>query len=93
MKNSYVIEYTPTFFGNLELTFQLCNENQKATGKSFFLYKPEAGNIVLVNIYFDTGKYNIKEIYDSEIERLAAVMRSNPNLIVEIRGHTDDQGS
>lgn len=93
MKNLYILEYTPTMFGEIQLKFQLCNDNDKAFGQSSFSYKPEIGNIALVNVYFDKGKFIVKKLYEEEIERFAAVMRSYPAIKIEIRGHTDDEGS
>ena len=53
----------------------------------------EAGNkVVLKNIFFDTNKYDIKKESKTELEKLIAFLNENPNVKIEISGHTDDVG-
>lgn len=54
----------------------------------------EQGRVVLHNILFDTGTYRIKRP-DSEppLAMIAAVLKDDPSLRVEIQGHTDNVGS
>lgn len=49
--------------------------------------------IILRNIFFDLDKYTLKPASKTELERLQKLMVENPNLIIEISGHTDTQGS
>lgn len=54
----------------------------------------EAGaSIILNNIYFDTGKYELRRESDIELDNLAAVLKFYPNMQVEISGHTDNVGA
>lgn len=48
--------------------------------------------IVLENIYFDFNKATLRPESRGEINRLIQFMRDNPNVIVEISGHTDSVG-
>lgn len=50
-------------------------------------------SIVLNNIYFDVGKYDLRRESFNELDKLAEVLRANPGMQVEISGHTDNVGS
>jgi outer membrane protein OmpA-like peptidoglycan-associated protein len=47
----------------------------------------------LENIFFATGSDSLMESSRFEIERLAEFLKSNPELTIEIRGHTDNVGT
>lgn len=47
---------------------------------------------ILNNIYFDTNKYSLKEESKPELEKLTKLLKLNPNISIEISGHTDDVG-
>ncbi|MBK7668250.1 MAG: PD40 domain-containing protein [Sphingobacteriaceae bacterium] len=49
--------------------------------------------IVLNNIFFDFDKATLRPLSNVEIKNLVTLMRSNPNLKVEISGHTDSKGN
>lgn len=58
------------------------------------LNKIEIGSrIVLRNIFFDSGKSELRESSRSELDRLYDIMKENPGIRVEISGHTDNVGS
>lgn len=46
-----------------------------------------------IKVEFEAGKTNLQDKYLSEIEELAGLMKSNPEALVEIAGHTDNTGS
>jgi len=48
--------------------------------------------IILKNIFFDFGKYELKPESETELDKLIALMRENPTLIIQINGHTDAVG-
>lgn len=48
---------------------------------------------VLNNIFFDTDKYEIKEISKPELNRIASFLEENPEIRITINGHTDNQGA
>ncbi len=53
----------------------------------------EAGQVVrLNNIFFDTGKADLREASFAELDRLAGLMKARPGMSVELAGHTDDVG-
>lgn len=49
--------------------------------------------IALRNIYFDTDKYEIKPESKVELSIVVRAMKENPNIRVEISGHTDNRAS
>jgi outer membrane protein OmpA-like peptidoglycan-associated protein len=49
--------------------------------------------IVLNNIFFDFDKSTLRPLSNVELKNLVTLMRSNPNLKVEISGHTDSKGN
>jgi outer membrane protein OmpA-like peptidoglycan-associated protein/tetratricopeptide (TPR) repeat protein len=57
------------------------------------LKKVEAGSaIVLRNIFFDTDKDQLKIESLPELKELAGFLKANPDVRIEISGHTDNQG-
>jgi len=49
--------------------------------------------IVLNNVFFDTDKFDLKPESRAELNKLAEFMAMNPEVQIEVGGHTDDQGS
>lgn len=47
---------------------------------------------ILNNIFFDTAKWDLKPESTVELDKLVALLKENPNLPIEISGHTDDVG-
>ena len=50
------------------------------------------GEIIINNLFFDTGKAVIKSASEPELKRLADVMKKHPEMKVQIEGHTDSVG-
>ncbi len=48
---------------------------------------------VLKNIFFDVDKYDLKEKSFTELEKIVQFLTENPQIRVEIAGHTDNTGS
>jgi len=53
----------------------------------------EGASMVLNNLYFDTGKFNLREESYVELKQMKRVMDQFPNLKAEIGGHTDNVGN
>ena len=49
--------------------------------------------IVLENIFYETGMYQLKPSSHAELDHLVTFLKKNPRLVIEIAGHTDDVGS
>jgi outer membrane protein OmpA-like peptidoglycan-associated protein len=50
-------------------------------------------SVVLNNIFFQTDKFELRPESFPELQKLFALLKSNPDVMVEISGHTDNQGS
>lgn len=48
---------------------------------------------VLKNIFFDVDKYDLKEKSITELEKIVRFLTENPQIQVEISGHTDNTGN
>lgn len=48
--------------------------------------------IVLKNIFFDTKKFELKPESIAELDKIVLLLTENPNLKIEIDGHTDNVG-
>ncbi len=56
------------------------------------LYK--VGDVVkLDNIYYDSESFKIRKDATRELEKFVRSMQKNPNMIIEIRSHTDTRGN
>jgi outer membrane protein OmpA-like peptidoglycan-associated protein/Tol biopolymer transport system component len=58
------------------------------------MVKAEVGSkSVLKNIFFDVGKSDLKNASISEVEKIQELLVSNPDVKVQINGHTDNTGN
>lgn len=58
------------------------------------LDRAEAGSVsVLKNVFFDTDRYDLKEKSRTELHKVIRFLQDNPEIRVEIGGHTDNVGS
>jgi len=53
----------------------------------------KGGKIVLRNIFFETGKYDIKPESEVELQKIIQFLEYYPSVKIEISGHTDAVGS
>ena len=47
----------------------------------------------LPTVHFDTDKWNIDEFYHLGLHEVAVVMKENPDVKIQLQGHTDSRGS
>jgi outer membrane protein OmpA-like peptidoglycan-associated protein len=76
--------------------FEIEGEYSKITPyeKDIALKRIELGeSIVLKNVFFDTDKSELKPESEVELNRLIKLMKQNPQMRIEIGGHTDNVGS
>lgn len=66
---------------------------QKIT-RDIFLEKAKKGaKVILRNIFFDYDKATLRPESKAELERVYDFLKQNPNIKIEISGHTDNIGS
>jgi OmpA-OmpF porin, OOP family len=51
-----------------------------------------AGTVRRLNVLFDPNKYDILPASFGELDALAATMKHNPTMMIQLEGHTDTQG-
>lgn len=55
---------------------------------------PEVGAVVrMENVFFATGESVVLQQSYNELQRLLQLLHNNPGLKIEVRGHTDNQGT
>ena len=79
------------FFKSLNFDFSDKIGFDKILDISLEPIKKEAKEI-LNNIFFDTAKWDLKSESTAELDKLVALLKANPDLPIEISGHTDDVG-
>ncbi len=50
-------------------------------------------SIVLKNIFFDVNRFELKPESEAELDKLVQLLNDNPELKIEISGHTDNTGN
>jgi flagellar motor protein MotB len=48
--------------------------------------------MVLRNVFYETGKFDLKPESNAELKKVVAFLKSNQNISIEISGHTDNAG-
>ncbi len=75
-------------------SFDLPKDELRADFEYNLSLKPlEKDSSILLNVYFDKDRHEIKEEYFPELRRAIEIMEQNPSLIMEIAGHTSSEGS
>jgi outer membrane protein OmpA-like peptidoglycan-associated protein len=69
-------------------------EGYNELSKTFKLSKIELGSIVeLVNLFFDTGKWDLRPESESELKRIDELMKKYKTMKIEVQGFADSVGS
>jgi outer membrane protein OmpA-like peptidoglycan-associated protein/Tol biopolymer transport system component len=56
--------------------------------------RAEVGSkVILRNVFFDVGKADLKQQSIAEVEKIISLLTANPELKVQINGHTDNTGN
>jgi len=61
--------------------------------QDFLLTRIPKDPIVMPDIYYDLDKWDLKPQYEDSLMYLYYLLVQNPNLVVELRSHTDSRGS
>jgi outer membrane protein OmpA-like peptidoglycan-associated protein/type II secretory pathway pseudopilin PulG len=74
--------------------FLMSNRSPDSTYQKDIALQPIETNasVVLNNIFFDVNKFEIKQNSQVELDKLIQLLTENPNLKIEISGHTDNVG-
>lgn len=66
----------------------VCDEKDACLGTPKGAFVNERGCWIIENLLFDFDKSVIKPKYYSDLDEVARVLKENPDLVVEIQGHT-----
>ena len=81
-------------FKNVNITLPASNSAPQLITRSFELNKLRTGlSSILRNIYFDFDKFSLKQESFVELNKLEGMLLDNPNMRIEIAGHTDYIGT
>jgi len=68
--------------------------NQTSIEQTFKLEPVRIGSsLILENIYFDPGKWELLPPSYAELERVLAFLKLNPRIHIQVSGHTDNTGN
>jgi outer membrane protein OmpA-like peptidoglycan-associated protein len=87
---TYLIEVKSNNY--ITQTAMIVLEKNKPLEKNFEMVK-QGMVIILKGIYFESGKATLKPESYSALQDAAKILTDNPNIKVEIQGHTDNVGS
>lgn len=78
----------------LDILDLLGQSGEEKIVQDFYLQKIEVGaKVVLENIYFQTGKAVLQPESNEALDQVARFLENNPDMKLEISGHTDNTGS
>lgn len=93
LKNYYVLEYTPREYGEHTVSVKLCLPKDTLYAERIYDNTPIVGSYALVDVYFDVNKSEVTSESQPAIENIGTLMKAYPNMIIELRGHTDNTNS
>lgn len=67
--------------------------NDDGTPKNPGAIKLDGQVVTFSNVYFETNKWDIRGVSSEELKSLGEVLKSNPNMKIEIAGHADERGT
>ena len=81
-------------FKSLNFDFQTNNIQQSPVDIDIELEKLKTGSVtVLNNIFFEFDKYELQPGSTAELDKVVRLLKENPNITIEVSGHTDNVGS
>jgi len=91
----YGISANAKGFLPVSINFDLTSENvYEEINKDLILIPLEAGSVIrLNNIFFTKGKSDLKSESYPELDRIVKIMKEYPSMVIEVGGHTDNNGT
>ncbi len=90
----YVLRAGTEGYLNLTDSIEFSEFDSRSQNKDLLLIPIEIGVTVrLNNIFFDFDKTTLRPESFPELDRVVELLKQNPTVEIEIRGHTDDRGS
>lgn len=93
-KGWYIITASAEGYLNSSDSIEVADNDLSPFSRDLYLSPVEVGTTVrLKNIYFDFDKTTLKRESFPELNKVVDFLKVNPNIEVEIAGHTDNKGS
>ncbi|WP_247232569.1 carboxypeptidase regulatory-like domain-containing protein [Telluribacter sp. SYSU D00476] len=90
----YQMEASKPSYGTNRSSIRKITEKSESKLVAADLKMLKVGDVVtLDNIYYDSGKWEIRPDAARELDKMVATMRKYPSLRIEIGSHTDSQGN
>lgn len=96
VNKNYALNVNSTGYLFFSETFQLkaAAEAGKPVQRDVPMQPIEPGvGVDLKNVFFETGKFDLRPESKVELDKLIAFLKANPNMRAELSGHTDNVGS
>lgn len=92
--NQYAFYAESDGYLSVEQNLNLENQKNFTTVEQNLLLAPMAigQKITLNNLFFETGKWELKKESFNELNKVVDILSKNPNLKIQINGHTDNVG-
>ena len=81
------------FFHSENFDIPKTTDYQEITKDIKLLPMDPGSKVVLNNVFFDTGKSDLRAESYGELDRLAQIFKLYPNIVIEVSGHTDNLGN
>lgn len=78
MRNSYIIEFKPTLYGEHQVRLKICLPQGTVEAEFMYDNTPDVGAAALLNINFDTNKWGIKPTAKEALDNVLQLMKSRP---------------
>lgn len=92
LNHYYEMTIDPDTYGYHKIKLKLCLGDTALYQEVVLDNTPEPGAITLLNVYFDTAKWNLKKESESAVRKLHQLMTLYPGMKIELHGHTDNAG-
>lgn len=90
----YIIDILSPGYISITDTVWVVHEGNRTVRKDYRLTPIEVGlNVVIDNLYFYFGQTSLKPESFGSLNRVNEFIKANPTLVLEIAGHTDDEGA
>jgi outer membrane protein OmpA-like peptidoglycan-associated protein len=86
-------EKTGYLFNSINFNLPMFAEYQEIDTHIIMVRAEVGSKVILKNIFFDVGKSDLKKESLAEVEKIQELLLGNPNLKVQINGHTDNTGN
>ncbi|MBR9997709.1 MAG: OmpA family protein [Cyclobacteriaceae bacterium] len=93
-KNNFIIRIGARGFMNVEDNIQLSDSDQPLILKNYYLEPLEVGKTFkLNNVLFNRATATLVDTAYAELDNVFRMMSDNPEIHIELSGHTDNQGN